>query len=305
MRFAKNENGQKIEVEYSGQRAICFCCQSEVIGRDGPFRIKHWYHKNIKDCDSWHEPITQWHIDWQNQYAQECQEVEMIDSKDGTRHRADVRLNNGLVIEIQNSSINVQEIKQRENFYNTNGRLVWVLNGENLLKKCSIRYQLVRRGHYIFVTMPEYVDEVKKYDFDKLRDDFLDSPNLKFLTSISAYKNYDIRNGIDIKFNFDSSVDFHSIIDKLREEAYNQIELHYAENVLDIWVGFDFDYVSISDDSFKHVRLTKQYSRRFIDEMNSPVYIDNLKGLSKDHLFYYQKNQIVKKGDFISNHISN
>lgn len=305
MRFAKNENGQKIEVEYSGQRAICFCCQSEVIGRDGPFRIKHWYHKNIKDCDSWHEPITQWHIDWQNQYPQECQEVEMIDSKDGTRHRADVRLNNGIVIEVQNSSINVQEIEQREKFYNTNGRLIWVLNGENLLKKCSIRYQLERKGHFISVDLPAYVDEVKNYNFDELREDFLSSSSVENLKVLDAYKNYDIQNGTDIKFNFHSSVDFYSLIVKLKEDAVEVIKKCYEENYWDIWNEFKFNYFSNSYDEFNIIRFTKNYWRRFIDEMKSPVYIDKLKGLSKDHLFYYQKNQIIKKDEFISNYISN
>jgi len=179
-----------------------------------------------------------------------------------------------------------------------------ILNGENLLKKSSIRYQLDRKGHYISVTIPEYVDEVKKYNFDELRDAFLDSPNLQFLTSSSAYENYDIRNGIYIKFNFDSRVDFNSIIEKLKEEAYNQIEKRYAENVLDVWVGFDFDYVSITDDNFKHVRLTKQYWRRFIDEIKSPVYIDNIKGLKEGHILHYQKNHILMKSEFIASLVS-
>jgi len=305
MRFAKNENGQKIEVEYSGQRAICYCCHSEVIGRDGPFRIKHWYHKNIKDCDSWYESITQWHIDWQNQYPKECQEVEMIDSIDGTKHRADVRLNNGLVIEVQNSQINIDEIEQREKFYNSNGNLYWILNGGNLLKNCSIKYKTKRKGHYILIYIPEYTSESQYYDFDEIREKFLQSPSVMNLKSLNPFKNEDIRNGTEIQFNFEQEIIFSDIIKNLKNDAHDVITNYYEGDYRDVLFEMKFDYYSESNDYFYNVELTKLYWRKFIDEMKSPVYIDNLKGLSKDHLFYYQKNKIVKKDEFISNHISN
>ncbi len=148
MRFAKNENGHKIEVEYSGQRANCGCCNSIVVGKKGRVRPKYWSHLSTKDCDSWYEPMTQWHIDWQNKFPKQCQEIEMVGSN-GIKHRADIRLNNGKVIEVQNSQIKIDDIEQREKFYNSNGQLYWILNGGNLLQSCSIKYKKKRKEKVI------------------------------------------------------------------------------------------------------------------------------------------------------------
>lgn len=299
MRFARDSIGQKIEVQYSGQRANCGCCASVVVGKMGRIRPKYWSHLSSKECDSWYEPITQWHIDWQNQFPKQCQEIEMVDSN-GMKHRADVRLKNGNVIEVQNSQINIDEIEQREKFYNSNGQLYWILNGGNLLKNCTIKYKTMRKGYYISIYIPEYTNESKYYDFDKIREKFLESSSVIKLKSLNPYKNEVIRNGTEIRFNFEHEINLSGIVENLKNDAHDVIINHYEGDYWDICSEMKFDYYSESNDYFYKVQLTKLYWRKFIDEMKSPVYIDNLNGLADDHIFYYQKNRIVKKRELIS-----
>lgn len=147
MRFALNGQGEKIEVEFSGQRATCSCCDHEVVGRHGKIRPKHWYHKSLKECDLWHEPITAWHLEWKNYFQKKNLEVELKDSQNKTSHRADIRLDNGLVIEVQNSPIKIEEIEQREKFYGNEKGLIWILNGKTLLKKCELSYTYEEKQH--------------------------------------------------------------------------------------------------------------------------------------------------------------
>ncbi len=51
MRYALNQEKNRIEVEFSGQRARCGICNSEVIAKKGEIKKKHWAHKRNKDCD--------------------------------------------------------------------------------------------------------------------------------------------------------------------------------------------------------------------------------------------------------------
>ena len=299
MRFAKNEDGQKIEVQHSAQRALCLCCNNVVVGKMGRERPKYWSHLNRKDCDSWYEPMTQWHVDWQNQFPKQCQEIEMKDSNE-VKHRADVKLLNGNVIEVQNSQISIGEVEQRETFYNENGQLVWILNGGNLLKSCTINYKTVKKGHYISVIFPAYINEDKYYDLDEIRDKFLLSPSVMKLKSLSSFKNEDIRNGTDIYFYFECDVDFSGIIESLKNDAYETITNNYDGDYRDVLFEINFDYYSESNEYYYNVELTKKYWRKFIDEMKSPVYIDLLEGMSEDHIYHYQKNRIVKKSQLIS-----
>ena len=95
----------EIEVSNSGERAKCRDCGSLVIGRKGEIRPKHWYHKSTVDCDSWNDPITEWHLNWQDKFPSKNQEITIYDDINNIHHRADIQLNNGLVIEVQNSPI--------------------------------------------------------------------------------------------------------------------------------------------------------------------------------------------------------
>jgi hypothetical protein len=61
---------------------------------------------------------------------------EVVIEKDGELHRADIKTNNNLVLELQNSSISSETIQAREAFYIN---MVWLVNAEEFKEHFSIR----------------------------------------------------------------------------------------------------------------------------------------------------------------------
>lgn len=98
MRYAITEIDNQTEVQYSGQKGICPVCKSNVKGRKAGKNIAHWYHLSLKDCDKWFEPITLWHLNWQNSFPKKNREVILFDKENNISHRADIRLDNGFII---------------------------------------------------------------------------------------------------------------------------------------------------------------------------------------------------------------
>jgi len=128
----------RIEAEPKIDNAICPLCKEKVIPKCGRIVTWHWAHKSLQDCDVWYEPESQWHLDWKNKFPKECQEV--IIKKEEKFHIADIKVNEK-VIELQNSSISPNEIKEREKFY---GNMIWILNGDKFARNLSLRY----KGNY-------------------------------------------------------------------------------------------------------------------------------------------------------------
>jgi len=61
MLYALNKNEEKVRAtpEVKGVCPICSCL---VVAKCGEIKIWHYAHRN-KDCDSWYEPETKWHLD--------------------------------------------------------------------------------------------------------------------------------------------------------------------------------------------------------------------------------------------------
>jgi len=112
------------------EKALCPICKEEVISKCGKIKIWHWAHKSNKDCDNWYEPESEWHLNWKNEFPKECQEFTM------GKHRADIRTKSRWIIELQNSSISSEEIKEREKYYK---RMIWLLNGKTIAKNIDLR----------------------------------------------------------------------------------------------------------------------------------------------------------------------
>lgn len=125
-------NDEKIEATQTGQRAICPCCKTELLSRCGEFKVNHWAHVNLLECDSWQGSKTDWHIDWQDQFPKECQEVVYTDERTGEKHIADVSYND-FIFEFQHSGISFEEILARSNFYmrDVEKKMVWVFDFNN------------------------------------------------------------------------------------------------------------------------------------------------------------------------------
>ena len=119
MQYARTTDNNRVEAT-PNVTAFCECCNSEVIPKCGTINIWHFAHKADADCDPWYEPESKWHRDWKANFSPECREVVI------GKHRADIKTK-GLVIELQNSPISAEEIKEREQFY---GNMIWIINAE-------------------------------------------------------------------------------------------------------------------------------------------------------------------------------
>ena len=113
-----------------GAKGQCLCCGADVIAKCGKIRCWHWAHKNNEECPySKKEPKTQWHLDWQNYFPKEWQEVRCTDEQTGEIHIADIKTTNGLVVEFQHSAINSEERLSRERYHKN---MIWVVDGARL-----------------------------------------------------------------------------------------------------------------------------------------------------------------------------
>ena len=118
-------NGNKEEAT-PGAKGKCIFCDSEMIAYCGEIRTYHWKHKDVKNCDSWFEPETNWHRDWKNLFKTEYQEYIFHNTKTKEKHIADVyNIKTGVVIEFQHSPISPDEINSRELFYK---KMIWVVD---------------------------------------------------------------------------------------------------------------------------------------------------------------------------------
>lgn len=116
-------NGDRQEAK-AGLRGVCQACELPMTPKCGQQRIHHWAHRTV-NCDAWWERETLWHRDWKNEFPQEWQE-NRITGTEGDFHIADVRTQNGTVLEFQHSHLSPIERRLRETFY---GNMAWIVDG--------------------------------------------------------------------------------------------------------------------------------------------------------------------------------
>lgn len=116
-------NGERQEAQ-SGLSGKCVCCDSLVIAKCGKVKVRHWAHKGKLMCDPWWEE-TEWHRAWKGQFPKECQEIVHY-AENGEKHIADVKIDQGYVVEFQHSPIKPEERQARESFYK---KMVWIVDG--------------------------------------------------------------------------------------------------------------------------------------------------------------------------------
>ncbi len=129
-------DNQKVKAKPELKNAICPGCKNRLVPACGDKNVWHFRHRTSKRCDSWHEPITEWHINWQQLWSDEQREVFM--TKNGNTHIADVVNEKGTVIEFQNSPISIKDIQAREKFY---GKMIWVFNGAIMRDKFTFSFK--------------------------------------------------------------------------------------------------------------------------------------------------------------------
>jgi competence protein CoiA len=116
-------NGQRQEAQpnLSGE---CPICGHPMVAKCGEVRIWHWAHRGALHCDPWWENETEWHRNWKAQFPVDWQEF-VYRAENGEKHVADVRTDQGWVIEFQHSYIRPEERRSRDVFYR---KLVWVVD---------------------------------------------------------------------------------------------------------------------------------------------------------------------------------
>ena len=114
---------------YPGLAGTCNFCGRAMIPKCGRYVRWHWAHKRRSGCDPWHEAETDWHLMWKDCFPQYFQERVNVDERTGERHIADVKADNGLVVEIQHSPISESEMQSREDFY---GDMIWIVDARDL-----------------------------------------------------------------------------------------------------------------------------------------------------------------------------
>ena len=103
-----------------GARSACPSCDGPLIAKCGSILAHHWAHV-AADCDPWSEPESQWHLTWKQWF---------LDHRDANvevvlgRHRADVVLPSGKVVELQADYLNADQIADRESYYGRN--MMWL-----------------------------------------------------------------------------------------------------------------------------------------------------------------------------------
>jgi len=129
--------GEKVKAQ-PGLNGWCPLCEEKLIPRCGEIKRWHWAHEKGNEGDDWYEPEAEWHINWKENFDKNNQEVIITDGElpNPKKHFADIKTNEGLVIELQNSNISKEKIQERENFY---GKMVWIINGKTIGKNLILK----------------------------------------------------------------------------------------------------------------------------------------------------------------------
>lgn len=134
MFYAKSDTGERVSAERAVAEEIrnglsCPVCDFPVVLRNGTQRICHFAHRKGADCDSFTADMSEWHLDWQKRFPEECREIVLEGENELgqiEKHRADV-LYHDVVVEFQHSPISEIEFWQRNYFYTRKAKhLLWV-----------------------------------------------------------------------------------------------------------------------------------------------------------------------------------
>lgn len=118
-----------------GAHARCPHCDGELVAKCGSIVIWHWAHRHA-DCDPWVEPETAWHLRWKQYFLERGHDIEVTREVDGERHRADVVLRSGAIVELQWGYQAVTVIHERERFWTRVAPgLAWIYAADRFAKR--------------------------------------------------------------------------------------------------------------------------------------------------------------------------
>lgn len=303
MKFAIDDKNIRIEVSHSGEKAFCPGCNSTVIGNKGEIKAKYWRHKS-KECDSWYEPMSLWHLTWQNYFPLKNQEIVLKDTVTNNLHRADIMLDNGLVIEVQNSPIKQEEIRQRESFYGKHN-MIWIINGQTLASNSTINYRFNKKVFSFCFELPEFCPTIEYYNLDEFKEYFFDTDFLEDLQNDPDLKNFKISNGYFFEFDFHNPKDFQFIEKFFYYTVREILNSHYMYYDFELAKeNFNCNFKINYNDHYQIMWFEKKHWRKFIDECKFPVFIHQLNGLDDSLLYWYQEEKIIPVKKFLEKYLS-
>ena len=141
---------QQARPELKDKGATCRFCGLRMIAKTGRKRIWHWAHKGEHPCDySRHE--SEWHSNWKERFPADWQEVDHP-VENGKGFRADVKTDEGWVIEFQYSPIHPDVRQSRDDFYS---KLVWVVYGARLDRDIEQFKNALKQGKQVDGSPPD------------------------------------------------------------------------------------------------------------------------------------------------------
>lgn len=179
---------------YKDKKILC-SKGHELIKVDGIKINSHFRHKH--GIDLFGSVLSDWHCEWQSNFPDIFNEISFKKkSRDQIKNRrADIYMPElNTIIEIQNSYISMDEVRNRKNDYQLhNLKIIWIINGNNNIdvkelertqrtfiefKYDSWRYQNFILYDFIFIDINE---KIYKIDPNKVKNNMIDIeyPKLK------------------------------------------------------------------------------------------------------------------------------
>jgi competence protein CoiA len=141
--YAADDKNERIEPT-PGAMARCPLCKAPVRARCGQVNVWHWAHLQGGDCDTWAEPETEWHRAYKLIVPRERREVSR------GRHRADMVNRYGAVLELQHSTLSVDDIAARERHYGSQMRWLFDARTAYWKERITLRHkQTDEGGNYV------------------------------------------------------------------------------------------------------------------------------------------------------------
>jgi competence CoiA-like predicted nuclease len=216
MIVAKNIKGEWIYANQSKEKAYCPICKTELVLAIYTNEVDRFRHKPNTGCTYGQNQINDWHIEWQSLFKN----TEINYPELGLR--ADVVFKNGLILELQNSSIAWTELRNRESKYK---KMVWLFNLTNekhykntLLKNGLFRWEYPDK-HWLMFTKPSFfqIEDDLIIDFRNIQLHHAENAGgYSMLVLKSEYKSWTKNEFIDLL----------TVLDNLKLKEF-QISQHY------------------------------------------------------------------------------
>lgn len=124
MLYALSQTKERIKAS-KGLEGYCPDCGQPLIPKCGMIKIHHWGHKNLSpDCKYDYHDMCEWHYKWQ-----ELAETFGYDTEISFKERRADICGLGRIVEIQHSTISLEEIIKRSKFYRSKGyKIDWIFD---------------------------------------------------------------------------------------------------------------------------------------------------------------------------------